>query len=124
MAQKERGALGMWWGCVCKREYFKTKEYFMQDCMMHSETSKDLAPQEIRQVREVKGSHFTPSKVSLTKASHMAKPKVKGRETSLIFGGQHLQSHMVKDVAIESVKNWGNRCNPPQQHSIEEVISA
>lgn len=54
MAQKERRALGMWWGCVCEREYFKTKEYVMHDSMMHSENT-ELSTAVTRN-REVQGS--------------------------------------------------------------------
>ena len=85
-----RGALGMWWGCVCKRGYFRTKGCFVQDCMMSCENVQNLTQlqQEIGKVREVKGNHLTPSNISKTKASHVAETKVKGRETSLIFGGR------------------------------------
>ena len=62
----------------------------MQDYMMSSENVQNLTQlqQEIGEVREVKGSHLTPFNISKTKASHMAETKVKGRETSVIFGGR------------------------------------
>lgn len=59
MAQKERGALGMWWGCICKREYFKIKEYFMQDCMMYSENAEfSTATARNREVQGSEGQSF------------------------------------------------------------------
>lgn len=33
-------------GGVCKREYFKTKDYLMQECVMHSGNSQNLAAQD------------------------------------------------------------------------------
>lgn len=48
-------------GWVCKREYFRTKDYLMQECTMHSGNSENLAQLELEtgKVREVKGSHLT-----------------------------------------------------------------